>query len=171
MLKRSDKEQLVAELAENLRETRSVVVFAFDALSMAESTVLRRELRSHAGRLQVVPKRLFQRVCASLEWPARLAEAANSLAIAWAGDLLAPAKAVHGYVRRSEGAQILGGVLEGAVLEAADVERLAILPPLEVLRGQFVGVLAGPVRGFVGVLVGVLRGLPAVLQAQATKST
>lgn len=70
------------------------------------------------------------------------------------------------FVKGGADAEFLGGVLEGVMLNAAEVERLALLPPLEVLRGQLVGVLAAPVRGLLGVFQGVLRGLPAVLHAK-----
>lgn len=169
MLKRSDKEQLVGELAEALREARAVVVASFQALTMTESAKLRRGLRPTGGRVRVVPKRLFRRVLDALGWPAALAETDDSLAVAWAGDLLAPAKILHEFAKSAERARLLGGVLEGVPLDAAAAERLALLPPIEALRGQFVSVLAGPLRGMLGIFGGVLRGLPAVLQAKVAR--
>lgn len=183
VLKREDKTKMVAELTEVLRSAPAAVVVAFRALTMAESSELRRALRPAGGGVRVVPKRLFRRVLNELKWPASFAETSNSIAIAWTGgpagppawkrggsggkDLLAPAKAVRQYAKAAASAQILGGLLEGRVLSGGDVEQLADLPPLEVLRGQVVGALAGPARGLVGVLSAVLRGLPGVLQAKA----
>lgn len=169
MLKRSDKEQLVAELANTLREAPAVAVASFQALTMADSTALRRSLRPGGGRVRVVPKRLFRRVAETLGWPASLAETTDSIGVAWGTDLLAPAKGLHGFVKGAKGAMILGGVLEGRVLTGTDVTTLAELPALESLRAQFVGLVAAPMRGLVGVMGGVLRGLPAVLQAKAAQ--
>lgn len=172
MLKRADKEQLVTELANALRGAVSAVVVSFRALTMADSASLRRALRQQGGQLQVVRKRLFRRVLEQLQWPMWLAETGDSVAIAWGGDdLTAPAKSLHAYAKGAEGARILGGVLEGSPLDAATIERLALLPSLDTLRAQLVGVLAGPARGLLGVFSGVLRGLPAVLQAKANASS
>lgn len=180
VLKRADKEQLVGELTQVLRETPSAVVASFRALPMQESMTLRRALRSSGGRARVVPKLLFDRVAKELHWPLSV-EAADSILVAWTegpaklreersggADLLAPAKVLHEYVNAHKGeAAFLGGVLEGTALDGAAVQRLAMLPPMETLRGQFVSVLAGPLRGFVGIFHNVLRVLPAVLHAHA----
>lgn len=188
VLKRSEKEQLVSDLAATLRGVPAAAIVSFKALTMTESAALRRALRPSGGRVRVVPKRLFRRLMEDLGWPAAFAETSDSLAVAWiedpaklhlpaealakAGrsggtDLFAPAKSLHAYVKASEGARLLGGVLHGEMLDAAAVEQLALLPPMDTLRAQLAGVLAGPLRGFAGVLQGVLRGLPGVLQARS----
>ncbi|MDP3685840.1 MAG: 50S ribosomal protein L10 [bacterium] len=180
VLKRSDKEQLVNELTQVLRETPAAAVASFRALPMQESMTLRRALRSSGGRARVVPKLLFDRVVKELQWPLSV-QAADSILVAWTegparppheaggsggADLLAPAKVLHEYLNAHKGeAAFLGGVLEGVALDGAAVQRLATLPPMDTLRAQFVSVLAGPLRGFLGVCHGVLRGLPAVLDA------
>jgi len=167
VLKRADKEQLVNDLTQTLREAPAAVVASFRALPMQESMSLRRSLRKSGGRARVVPKRLFHRVAEQLQWPLSV-EAADSILVAWSTDLLAPARVLHEYMStHKDEARFLGGVLEGSALDGAAVERLAMLPPVETLRAQFVSVLARPLRGFLGVCHGVLRGLPAVLHAQA----
>lgn len=184
MLKRADKERVVSELADILREALAVVVASFRALPVRESAALRRALRPSGGRVRVVPKRLFRRVAEILGWPAALAETSHSIAVAWTegpakprpfgragsggADLLAPAKHMREFVKGGTDAAFLGGVLEGAILNAAEVERLALLPSPDILRGQFVSALAGPLRGMLGVFTSVLRGVPAVLQAKAS---
>jgi large subunit ribosomal protein L10 len=167
VLKRADKEQLVSDLLTTLRGVPAAVVVSFQALTMTESAALRRALRPSSGRMRVVPKRLFRRMVESLGWPMALADTSDSVAIAWSSDLLAPAKGVRAYVKASEGARNLGGVLNGENLDAAAVEQLALLPPMESLRAQLLGFLAGPMRGLVGTFGSVLRGLPAVLAAKS----
>ncbi|TSC64597.1 MAG: large subunit ribosomal protein L10 [Parcubacteria group bacterium Gr01-1014_106] len=166
VLKRADKEQLVTELMQTLREVPSAVVASFRALPMQESMALRRAMRASGGRMQVIPKRLFRRIAEELQWAVSF-DAADSILVAWSTDLLAPAKTLHAYVNAHEEATFLGGVLEGKSLNATAVAQLATLPPMETLRGQFVSVLSGPLRGFLGIGHSVLRGLPAVLHARA----
>lgn len=166
VLKRADKERVVTELTQTLREAPAAAVVSFRMLPMEESAALRRTLRGSGGRLRVIPKRLFKRVAEQLQWPIAL-EVADSVLVAWGTELLAPAKALHEYVKVHAEAQFLGGALEGGFLDGTAVGRLALLPPADVLRAQFVSVLAGPLRGFLGVGYGMLRGLPAVLHAHA----
>ena len=44
---------------------------------------------------------------------------------------------------------LLGGVFEGAFLDAEGMTAIATIPPMSVLRGMFVNVLNSPIQGFV----------------------
>lgn len=168
-LRRTEKQQIVDDLAAELKGAASAAVVSFRALTMKDSAALRQSLRSAQGSLQVVPKRLFARVVAALGWPTSLAETGDSVAVAWSSDLVAPAKSLHAYAKSTAGARLLGGILHGEALDGSAMERLALLPSPEILHGQLVSVLAGPLRGVLGVFTSVLRGVPAVLQAKAAK--
>lgn len=165
-LTRPQKEQTVEDLTHALRGAPAVVVLSFRAFGMKEVTRIRRTLRPAGGRIRVVPKRLFRRVLEGLSWPVALSETDASIAVAWGTDLLAPAKAVHAFAKDAEGAQLLGGVLEGRILTGDEVAMLAQLPERPALYGQLVSVIAGPLRGLAGVCQAVLLGLPAVLRAR-----
>ena len=52
-----------------------------------------------------------------------------------------------------------GGILNGTVVTAGQLERLADLPPAEQLLAQVVGTLAMPMRNMLGVLTAVPRNL------------
>lgn len=166
-LKRTEKQEIVDDLTAELKQVASVAVVSFRVLTMRDSAALRQSLRGAHGALQVVPKRLFARVVEALGWPGSLAETDDSVAVAWSSDLVAPAKSLHAYTKSTKGARLLGGVLVGEALDGPAVERLALLPPPEVLQQQLVSVLAGPLRGVLGVFASVLRGVPAILQAKA----
>ena len=167
-LARSHKEALVTDLITKLRDVPAAVVASFRSLTVADSSALRRTLRSRDGRVRVVPKRLFRRVVEGLGWPTALGETTDSVVVAWSSDLLAPAQAFHGYVSAHEDAKLLGGMLQGKALTGAEVTRLATLPSLELLRAQIVSVFAATLRGPMRIGVEILRGLPAVLQAKAS---
>lgn len=169
-LSRAEKERRVQDLTHALKESTAATVFSFRTLTVADSTMLRANLRKMGGRLRVIKKRLFRRVAADVGMPAdSLKSMEGSVAIAWAPDEIAPAKVVHAFVREREHVKIEGGLLHGTVLTGEDVQRLATLPTVPELRGQLVSVLAGPVRGLAGVFASVVRGFPAVLQAVADK--
>lgn len=170
VLTRTEKEQLVSNLAEQIRSAASAAVFSYRTLTVSDSAKLRRELRAGEGKMQVVKKRLFRRVAVALGLPPDVAAVEGSVAVAWSGNEIIPAKVAHGFVSGREGAQLSGGLLHGLALTRAEVEALALLPGERELRGQFVSVVAGPIRGLAGVLSGTLRGLPGILHALADKS-
>lgn len=169
-LSRSEKERLANDLTETLSKVKSAAAFSFKALTVSDSSSLRRELRKSGGKIQVVKKRVFQRVAENMGIKEDLTKKADSVAVAWSdSDMIAPAKVTFGFVREHEGAKLLAGLLEGAALSGQEVESLALLPGKDELRAKLVGVLAGPIRGFAGVLSGTLRSFPVVLNAIAEK--
>jgi len=65
--------------------------------------------------------------------------------------------------------EILGGVVDGAVVSADEVKALSKLPSKDALVGMFVNVVAAPLRGLVTVLNGNIRGLALALNAVKEK--
>ena len=60
------------------------------------------------------------------------------------GDAVAVAKALADSARDTKVLEIRGGVMQGRVISGSDVEELAKLPPLDVLRGQVLGAIIAP---------------------------
>jgi len=67
----------------------------------------------------------------------------TSIAISF-GDPVALAKTLVDYAKENEAFEIRGGLLDGQVLELAEISNLATLPSLDVLRGKIVGLLQAP---------------------------
>jgi large subunit ribosomal protein L10 len=61
---------------------------------------------------------------------------------------------------------IRGGLLEGNLVDDAEIKRLATLPPVDVLRAQLVGALSAPMATVVGVFTAPLRDFVGVLHAR-----
>ena len=86
------------------------------------------------------------------------------------GDISELAKVISGFVKdHNKKAAIKGGCLDGRVLQAADVNALATLPPREVMLGVLVGTVAAPMSQLVGVFNQKLLSLLYVLKAAETK--
>ena len=84
-------------------------------------------------------------------------------------DEVKPAKLVSVFAKEHEKMKILGGVLEGALIDEGKVKFLAKLPSKPELLAQAVGSLAAPLSGLVQVLSGNLRNLVYVLSAIGEK--
>jgi large subunit ribosomal protein L10 len=167
MLK-SDKERLVAELTDRLRETGTLLVADYRGLTVTEIDDLRTQLLQHGARFRVVKNTLTRRAAEAAGSEALLTLVDGPTAIAFLesdGDPVAVAKALRDVARTGRLLVIRGGILDGVAITADDVEELAKLPPADVLRGQLVGALTGPLQ-VVGLFAAPMREFVGVLDAR-----
>jgi large subunit ribosomal protein L10 len=168
MLK-SDKERLVAELTERLKNTDTLIVADYRGLSVTEIDKLRTQLLEHGARFQIVKNTLTRRAAeeAGAEALLTLLEGPTAIAFLEAdGDPVAVAKALNDAARTTRVLTVRGGILEGATIGDEDVRNLATLPPAEVLRAQLVGAIAGPLTTVVGLFTAPLRDVVNVIDAR-----
>lgn len=166
VLKREEKERLVAELHEKFKEVRAVILTDFTGLDVAQVSRLRRQLQERGMEYRVVKNTLLRRASqkTALEALAEHFVGPNAVVLSYEDPVL-PAKILVDFAKEEPELQIKAGFMEGRVLEPKDVKALATLPPREVLIGQMVGLLKAPLAMLVGVLQAPMRELVGVLQA------
>jgi large subunit ribosomal protein L10 len=163
---KSEKERVVEDLTERLKNAETLIVADYRGLTMPEIDALRGELLQHGARFQVVKNTLTRRAAEAAGQDALLALLEGPSAIAFLeadGDMVAAAKALSKVARDTKVLAIRGGVLQGKPITDADVENLAKLPPLEVLQAQLVGAIAAPMATIVGLFTAPLRDLVSVI--------
>ncbi len=168
MLK-SEKERIVGELTERLQATDTLIVADYRGLTMKEIDALRGELLQHGARFSVVKNSLTRRAAEAAGADAVLALLDGPTAIAFLetdGDPVAVAKALADTARTTKVLAVRGGLLEGREMTAEEVEELAKLPPLDMLRGQVLGAVAAPLYAIVGLFAAPLQDLHGLLQAR-----
>ena len=166
---RADKEAAVADLVEQLQNAESLIVADYRGLTNANLEVLRGRLREHGARFSVVKNTLARRAAEAAGAEPLLALLEGPSAIAFVrsgGDAVAVAKALSDSARETKILTIRGGVLEGVPISGADVESLAKLPPMDVLRSQVVGVIIAPLTQLLGLLSAPLRDLVGLIDAR-----
>jgi large subunit ribosomal protein L10 len=166
---KSDKERVVAELAERLRTSETLIVADYRGLTNAEIDGLRSKLLEHGARFAVVKNTLTRRAAETAGADALLALLEGPSAIAFvesSGDPVAVAKALADAATSTKVLAIRGGVLEGKSLTAAEVESLAKLPPADVIRAQLVGAIVSPLTTVVALLTAPLRDLVGLIDAR-----
>jgi large subunit ribosomal protein L10 len=168
MLKK-DKERIVAELTERLRQTETLVVADYRGLTMTEIDELRTKLLTHGARFSVVKNTLTRRAAEAAGADGVLALLEGPTAIAFLepdGDPVAVAKALSETARKTRVLTVRGGILAGQPITEAQVSSLATLPPLETLQAQLVGAIVGPLTTVVGLFTAPLRDLVGILDAR-----
>jgi large subunit ribosomal protein L10 len=167
-MQRSEKERLVEELTERLKSTETLIVADYRGLTVSEIDELRGKLIEQGARFTVVKNTLTKRAAEAAGVDALLALLDGPTAIAFlesGGDPVAVAKALDD-AGKTEVLVIRGGLLEGEQIGADDVKRLAKLPPVDTLRAQLVGALAGSLTTVVGLFAAPMRDLVGVIDAR-----
>jgi large subunit ribosomal protein L10 len=168
-VKKEQKEHIVAELADRLKAADTVLVADYRGLTMPQIDTLRTRLLESGARFTVVKNTLTRRAAEAAGADALLTLLEGPTAIAFLeadGDMLAAAKALADMARESKVLAIRGGVLQGRVVTAEEVETLAALPPLEILRGQVLGAIIAPVTALLGLVTAPLQNLYGLLDAR-----
>jgi large subunit ribosomal protein L10 len=168
-MQKEDKERVVAELTEKLRNSDTMIVADYRGLTMPQIDALRGQLIEKGARFSVVKNTLTRRAAeaAGADQLLALLEGPSAIAFVEAeGDPVAVAKALADSARDTKVLEIKGGVMQGRVITGADVEELAKLPPVDVLRGQVVGAILAPLNAIAGLINAPLQNLYGLIDAR-----
>jgi large subunit ribosomal protein L10 len=170
LLKR-DKERVVAELVERLRASETLIVADYRGLTMTEIDGVRTELLKHGARFSVVKNTLTKRAAEQAGVPSlvELLEGPTAIAFVLEGDMVAVAKTLNDTARQTKVLSLKGGLLQGQPVSAEQVQKLAALPPADVLQSQVLGAVVGPLSAIVGLFTAPLRDLVGVLDARISQ--
>ena len=165
---RKDKEQVVAELAERLRASDTLILADYRGLSVGELDDVRTQILAHGARFSVVKNTLTKRAAeeAGLETLTALLDGPTAIAFVGDGDMVAVAKTLNDTARKTKILSIKGGILQGAPLAADQVVELASLPPYDVLQGQVLGAIVGPLTSIVGLFAAPLQDFVGLIDAR-----
>lgn len=168
MLK-TDKERIVEELAAELGAAETLIVADYRGLTNKQLEALRDQLIPHGARFRIVKNTLTRRAAEQAGADALLVMLEGPTAIAFiesSGDPAAVAKALAQTAKETNVITLRGGILEGKTLSGAEVDRLATLPPTEVLRAQLVGAIVAPLTQLLALVSAPLHDLHGLVDAR-----
>jgi large subunit ribosomal protein L10 len=168
-VKKDDKERLVSELTERLKSTDTLLVADYRGLTMPQIDDLRTKLLEHGARFAVVKNTLTRRAAEAAGSDALLALLEGPTAIAFLeseGDPVAVAKALVDAARDTKVLELRGGMLEGRPVEPGEIESLAKLPPVDILRSQVLGAVTAPLTGILALFTAPLQDLYGLIDAR-----
>jgi len=158
------KAETIEALKARVVDARTAVLTEYRGLTVQQLSELRKQLRAAAAEYHVLKNRL-----------ARIALQGSALAglspyltgptglVIGRRDPVAVAKTLATYIRTTPTLQVKLGVIDGQLLEPPALRAVADLPSREVLRGQLVGAVQGPMAGLVGLLTAPHRELVYIL--------
>lgn len=138
---RTDKSAAIAQLTELFQESAAVLVTEYRGLTVAQMKDLRRSLGADAT--YHVAKNTLARIAAKnaeIEGLDDVLTGPTALAFV-SGDIASAAKAIKNFAKDNEALVVKAGVLEGNLMDAEEVKKLADLESREVLLAKTAGAL------------------------------
>jgi len=160
----AEKAETIEALKTRLAGATTAVLTEYRGLTVQQLSELRRQLKAASAEYRVMKNRL-----------ARIAVEGSPLAalrphltgptgvVIGRRDPATVAKTLAGFARANPALQVRVGVVDGQLVDAQGLKAVADLPSREVLRGQIVGALQGPLAQLVGLLQAPQRDLVYVL--------
>ena len=168
MLTRSQKEEVVKDLTEKIKASKSIVFADYSGVKTNDINELKSRLKKEGTNLRVIKKKLVDLSLKNAKIEVDIKSLPGQLAITISdNDEVAPARVLSKFAKENENLKILGGVLGVKEMSAKEVSDLAKLPSKEEMLAKLVGTLNAPLTGLVNVLSGNTRGLVTVLKAIA----
>ena len=168
-MRKEQKADVVAELTARLKAAETLLVADYRGLTMPQIDELRSRLLESGARFTIVKNTLTRRAAEAAGADALLALLEGPSAIAFIesdGDMVAAAKALADAARQTRVLAIRGGVMQGRAMSVEEVESLATLPPVGVLRGQVIGAIIAPITALAGLLNAPLQNLVGLIDAR-----
>lgn len=148
----NQKKEKVAELSEKFKKAKMIVLTEYRGINVEDDTKLRASLRE-AGNDYIVVKNStisYAAQAAGIEGLEKL-EGPTAVVIGY-DDYVAPAKGVYDYAKDHDFYQIKQGVMDGKIIDANEVKKLASLPSKETLYAMLASALLGNIRNLAVVL-------------------
>ena len=144
------KKTVVAEIKEKFDRAQTVVLVDYRGLNVAEDTELRNQLRKAGVEYAVLKNTMINLAIEGKGIDAVKAHLEGPTAVAFGyEDMIAPAKILSEFAKKSKKLTIKCGVCDGAYLDEAGVQALATLPSKETLIAKIMGSMMSSVSKFV----------------------
>lgn len=140
------KKKIVADLAAELADAKSIVFSKYQGLTVAQDTEMRTAFRKENLKYHVVKNTISVRALEKIGITGLEEELKGPTALVWSNDdvVMAP-RMVKKFVDQFKKISIKGGVVEGAKSDLDTINALANIPSQETLYGQLVSALIFPV--------------------------
>jgi large subunit ribosomal protein L10 len=167
---RADKSAAVAEIADHFRDSSVAVLTEYRGLTVTQLTELRRALGQ--GTTYAVVKNTLTRIAAKEAGVEGLDDLlAGPSAIAFVtGDAVETAKGLKDFAKAHPALVIKGGYMDGKVLSAAEINRLADLESREVLLAKLAGAMNASLSQAVYLLAAPLSQAARIFGALQAKA-
>ena len=140
----NQKKEEVKKLAEEMKESKLILLTDYRGINVADDTVLRKDLRNANATYTIIKNNITRRALAEcgIEGLEEKLEGPTAVVMS-KEDYLEPSKVIYKYSKDNDFYKIKGGVIDGKVMTAEEIITLAKLPSRETLLSMLAGALLG----------------------------
>ncbi len=154
------KKELVESIKSEFKDAKSIIFVDYRGITVSEDTAMRKEFRENSVSYKVYKNRLLVRALNDMgitDYDPKMLE--GTTAVAYSTDEVAPARVFCKHQKDLNKMAVKFGVVNGQIMDKAQVEELAKIPSKEILIAMLLGTLNAPVAA-------LARGLKAIAEKQ-----
>jgi large subunit ribosomal protein L10 len=149
---RTEKHEFVSNFGSLLSKTNFVLVSHYKGLSVQEISSLRKQIRQENATFKVTKNSLAKRAIKNTDYENLDPFFVGPTAITLSDDPVSAAKVIVNFSKENEKLTIIAGAMGDKELSIADINKLASLPSMEVIRAKILGLITSSMSNIVSVI-------------------
>lgn len=167
---RQQKEVTLQELKDKFARAKSVSFGQYAGMTVAQVANMRKKMREVDVEFKVAKRTLFKLAAQEqgLELPDEVMMGTVGAAFSYE-DAMAGPRIIKKMGKEVEVLKLLGGIMEGQLMNVSQMKELADLPSREELLAKIVGLMRAPLQNFYGAIRSPLSSFARAIQGYSEK--
>ena len=153
MMSKQQKKNYVEEMKKVFTSNEAVMIAHYQGLNVNELDKIRDEMRKSGIFFKITKNKITKIALKETKYKELEKFFTGPTAAAISSDPIMSAKILAKYAKKGSNLKIVAGFMDGQVLEAEDVAKIATLPTLEEARAKIVGILSTPAQKIISILL------------------
>ena len=153
MMSKQQKKDYVEEMKKVFTSNEAVMIAHYQGLNVNELDKIREEMRKSGIFFKVTKNRITKIALKDTKYKELEKFFTGPTAAAISSDPIMSAKILSKYAKSGKKLKLVAGYMDGKVLEAEDVAKIATLPTLDEARAKIIGILSTPAQKFLSILL------------------
>ena len=141
------KQETVNEIANHIKEAKSMVIVEYRGVTVSELETLRRDLRKEGAFIKVYKNTLVERATHELDLNLDQELVGPNAFVFSLEDAVSAPKIIAKAAKKNENLVVKGGLVEGRVCTAEQIKEVSKLPSREGLYAMILSCIQSPIRG------------------------
>jgi len=168
-MNRDEKKQAVAEIEQIYNNNSAVFVTHYHGLTVSQVNELRKDLRKQNAGFKVIKNTLAKIAAKNVGMNNLDSIFVGPVGVVFSDDPVSAAKSLATFSKKNTALKIMGGVMDGNLIDDATVHALSKLPSMDELRGTIVGLIQAPASKIARVTSAPAAQLARVFNAYSNK--
>ena len=169
-MKHEEKQKQVEALREQLKDSKTLILSAFEGLKVSQDVELRRKMKSAGASYKVVKNSLLERAAKGTPAEPVAQDLRGTTSVARTeGDPVALAKLIVAYAKEHPAFTFKAGIVEGRAISLESLKQIASIPSREALYAQIAGVVGATLQRTLSAVNALPRQIAFLVQEAEKK--